>query len=98
MSNQEYYLLNNYQRNNKLSFWTASLSLYNDYATYTYGYEGYGDNAYRVSSYGALSTYKDDTNISSVARTYGVRPMITLKKGTVYSSGDGSKTTPYVVS
>ena len=36
-------------------------------------------------------------SIDSVDRTNDVRPMISLKAGTIYSQGDGSKTNPYVV-
>lgn len=32
-----------------------------------------------------------------VFQSYGVRPAISLKPGIEYSSGDGSKTNPYVV-
>ena len=56
---------------------------------------------YRVTTTGMLYSIKKfnlgDTD-SYASYNALKRPMVTLKKGTVFSSGDGFKTTPYVVS
>ena len=41
---------------------------------------------------------KNGNNLVTGYYTFYARPMVTLKAGTVLASGDGSKTTPYVVS
>ena len=46
------------------------------------------------------SYYIDGTgkiNKHSITNDYGVRPMISLKAGTKFSSGDGSTSSPYVI-
>ena len=50
-----------------------------------------GDSAVRtISSIGNIST-------GTTSSSLGVRPVISLKAGTEYSFGDGSKDNPYVV-
>ena len=46
------------------------------------------------------SYYIDGTgkiNKHSITNDYGVRPMISIKAGTKFSSGDGSTSSPYVI-
>ena len=59
------------------------------------------DYYYRVTSTGRLYSINNfNANYPDIDATERskYRPMVTLKTGTVSSSGDGSKTTPYVVS
>ena len=60
------------------------------------GVKSHFDSVYTVDLYGYNGTvgviYTESSNY------FYARPMVTLKKGTVLSSGDGSKKTPYVVS
>ena len=67
---------------------------------YLYSYEEYWSGSpyyflsysfeFYVHSSGALDSY-------NVYNAIGVRPMVSLKPGTVFTSGDGSANTPYVV-
>ena len=50
----------------------------------------YLTSEYRVFPDGSLNGYSDYEN-------YGVRPAVSLKSGTIYSEGDGSKDNPYII-
>ncbi|MBQ6539092.1 MAG: choice-of-anchor J domain-containing protein [Bacilli bacterium] len=51
---------------------------------------------YYAASEGNVN-YSGNSTSSSVHNTYGVRPAVSLKPGTEYTSGTGSKNDPYVV-
>ena len=70
------------------SFWTITPS----YRLFgRSGVESYVTNIFTVDLVGKNGTI-------GVIDDFYARPMVTLKKGTVFSSGDGYKTTPFVVS
>ena len=46
---------------------------------------------------GHWSNSTGSLNIRNISTTGGVRPAISLKPGTVYTSGNGSKNSPYIV-
>ena len=47
--------------------------------------------------YGTVIGQANSIGYLSYSSGYGIRPAISLKPGTLYSSGDGSRTNPYVV-
>ena len=76
-----YYLLNDYQKNNNLISWTISPRSY---------YGGYDEGAYRLRESGQLSDV-------SVQRSGSFRPAINLKSAIKIINGDGTKENPYTV-
>ena len=54
-------------------------------------------NFYNSSSYVRSVNSSGYPGVGFVANTYGVRPVVSLKPGTRYSVGDGSKNNPYVI-
>ena len=105
--NENYYLLNNYHKSNSLYFWSFSP------VGYFYTEEDDGsvdcpfsdiDNAYFVI-YNGLLTFSDINSNSEVHNSddtcdYSVsfRPAINLKSSIQITSGNGTKSNPYVVS
>ncbi len=85
MSSPEMNILgNNNARKTGSSYWLISPKyIYYDHAIMRYVY-----------SSGKFET-SDDSSYTN--KDYGVRPAISLKPGTIYSSGDGSMANPYVV-
>ena len=85
LTSPEIYLLNNENLiKTGNNYWTISASyLFNNYIN------GGFHNCY-VKSSGSLDK-------SRVTSSFGLRPAISLKPGTVYTSGDGSKNNPYIV-
>ena len=61
-----------------------------------------GSDSYLYFDFGAKVIYPEGESYSvsdteTVSNSYGVRPVISLKNGTIISSGDGSETSPWVV-
>ena len=79
--NNNYYLLNDYQKTNSLSFW--SLSPYD----FTNGY----DRVFSVDNIGRPNDYYD------VHYDYSLRPSINLKSNVQINSGDGTKSNSYKI-
>ena len=61
-----------------------------------YGLDGNRSNGRVVHTNGSVIS-SDRLTIASVSSTAGVRPAISLKPGTEYTTGDGSTTNPYVI-
>lgn len=80
-SEQKYYLINDYQKNNSKIWWTLSPSNYtaSNNLEYAYGIDGNG----KIENYGV-----NNDNIS-------VRPSISIIKGTQINGGNGSIDSPY---
>jgi hypothetical protein len=89
-SNSTYYLYTG-------SYWW-SLSPF-DFALYLADEPGSAYVLY-VTSGGDLYyyDYNNPYNNYGVNKSYGVRPTVSLKPGTIYTSGDGSTSSPYIVS
>lgn len=64
------------------AYWTMTPSYYSDSTTGAHNY---------AFSAGVLES------ISKVSAEYGVRPMVSLKPGIEYSSGDGTALSPYII-
>ena len=50
-----------------------------------------------VTIYYASVSTAGGTSISRCDKSYGVRPMVSLKHGVLYSNGDGTVNNPYVI-
>ena len=84
IENTNYYLINNYQLdNNSLSFWLLSPDRFNS-TTY--------EDVYRIMQNGGL-------NLSGahISAKRAFRPAITLKSGSLFYDGDGTKMNPYTI-
>ena len=80
--NPDYYLINDYQKTNRLYFWSLSpdyFSSFSDYAFHVYS-----------DGYVSISTVSD--NVS-----YSFRPAVSLKSSVQITGGNGTKENPYVV-
>ena len=88
--NDYYYLVNNYQRNNNLNFWSMSLATY--YIGIMDKEVGATDEPVSLLSDGRYEIYNFvyNDNVS-------FRPAIQLKSGTNISGGVGTKANPYVI-
>lgn len=82
-SNYTYYLTNDYTKNNSLSWWSLSPYQFN-------GELGY-DGAFLLDDYGELSNNPMDFN------WYYSRPAVSLKSGSVITSGEGTLEKPYII-
>ena len=80
--NANYYLINDYQKTNKLDFWSLVYC----------SFGGIGEEPFSVGSYGIV--YSGDTENNS---RYSLRPSINLKSSTQISSGTGTKENPYII-
>jgi hypothetical protein len=87
----------------EVGFAGASMSTYNGNSSYYL----YTNSLYwTMSSYGFLGSsafefiVNSDGNIAYdyVNNTYGLRPVINLKTDTLYTSGDGTSASPYIIS
>lgn len=82
--NSNYYLINYFQINNTSQYWWWTL-------TPSY-YDGKGTTrAYKVSHTGVVDGYSINSGKGAT------RPAVVLKEGVLCSSGDGTKTNPYVI-
>lgn len=81
-SNTNYYLLNDYQKINYLSFWSLSPRRFYSYSDY----------AFFVIDDGSVN---DDVGLRS---NLSFRPAVTLKSGIQTFGGDGTKANAYKVS
>ena len=82
-----YYLLNNYWRNhteNSFSFWTLSL------------FNSFGGNNIIVDLALVFDNWRGASN-AVLNNNSCFRPAVVLKKGTVFLSGDGTQSNPYVI-
>ena len=86
-NNQDYYLINDYQKNQALRFW--SLSPYN-FRNLSDG-DGFKDCAMVVNSNGLVGG--SGVNYSTIA----LRPAVSLKSGTTISGGVGTKANAYTI-
>ena len=80
-SNQNYYLINDYQKSNNLYFWSLSPS----------GLSRSYDLAFGVYYNGDVS------NGAYVNVDHSFRPAVLLNSSTIISSGEGTISNPYVV-
>jgi len=77
-----YWLINNYQKTSKKSFWTFSPNYY--------------DEIYRIDS--MMSFYSDGSIYTShVIAALAYRPSIIIKTGKLTSAGEGTLSNPYVI-
>ena len=77
-----YYILNNYQKNNGKTFWSVSLA----------GYQKQNEKTFYVKPNGSITSKSvNDSNIM-------YRPSIVLNKSIVYTVGNGTQASPYIVS
>ena len=82
-----HYLVNNYTKSNALNWWVLSPYAY-------YPGDGGFDLAFRIYSDGELS----NDYLDFVDASYSFRPSVNLKSGINITKGNGTKTSPYVVS
>ena len=68
-------------RKTGLSYWLAS----------PYYFGNYGN------AFGRYIASDGYVHLNSVANAFGVRPAVSLATGTLYTSGDGSMASPYIV-
>ena len=80
-NNQEYYLINDYQKSNSLLFWSLSPNRF---------HSNYNDTAFSV---GGNGFFGNDIVYSGIS----FRPAVSLKSSTIISSGEGTISNPYVV-
>ena len=80
-SNPNYYLINDYQKSNGLSFWSLS----------PYGFEGY-DYEFKVSEDGYLNNGNVDSDSGALRPTVSLKSFTTIQSG-----GDGTQSNPYIV-
>ena len=80
-SNQDYYLINDYQKSNILYFWSLSPGYY---------FRGNYDRAFGVDSLGYV-------DYSSVDNNYSFRPAVSLKSSVQITGGNGTKANAYTI-
>ncbi len=78
----DYYLINDYQKTNSLSFWPLS----------PFSFDGYSDGVYVVFSRGFFG----NDSVDSFDESF--RPAVTLLSSVQITGGNGTKENPYVVS
>lgn len=83
--NYDYYLVNEYQKEAELSFWTISPN----------EFDGHVEFAFRVINSGGIGYSKDHVLVDEFDTSF--RPAINLKAGTLYKSGNGKQETPYEI-
>ena len=82
-NNEYYYLINDYQKSNRLYFWSLSPGDSTDYSKL-------GDTVIDVAPNG-------NVGLNDVSIEAAYRPAITLKSGTQILSGNGTISNPYII-